>query len=547
MTPILTNPDAGGHAGAVQFATAQVRSGAAAAKHEFSPRIGLAYSLNNKTVIRASYGILFAPGGYFNASVSNFHQGYTSVQTLSNSNNDYSPTWTLAGGWPYASLPHTLDLTSGYGTGGGVQRLDPQDARPAYMQSRVFQIERQLPSNMVLKVAYIGNRGTRLQSRIDVNNEMPPWDMSLTIPDPSATNGHGNGTGLAPAFLNPIADPRVQALPIVANMPIDTKSTSISGLHAPFQGFYDVMGTGAQLGQALLPFPQYQKLSTRRLYEGDGKSDYNALKVDLDKRMSNGLTLLVSYTWSKVLTNAASQFDEFSGYDQNSYDQRAQKGLSINDYPMNLVITYSYELPFGPGKKFASTGGAVGKVIGGWKVSAVQNYQSGPPQIFSQPCFTGGYEGNNDNGGGFACRPNILSGVPIANPARNQPGFDPIHTSLVNPAAFTLTPNPLNAPGLGYQSYFGDGPPLLGGAGRRLPFLNEDVSIIKKTQITERVNVEFRADFLNIFNRTVLGLGTGGDMYGSSLGNQIGGGPFGIANSQTNQPREIQFGLKINY
>jgi len=347
-----------------------------------------------------------------------------------------------------------------------------------------------------------------------------------------------------------LSSPAVQALPIVAAMPIDTTT----GLHVPYvgtpqnpAGFYGNFAPTTQLGQALLPYPQYLKGGMRRLYEGDGTSDYNALKVDLDKRMSNGLTLLVSYTWSKTLTDAASNFDEFSGYDQNSYDARAQKSLSINDYPQNLVVTYSYELPFGPGKKFASTGGAIGKIVGGWKVAGVQNYQVGPPQIFTQPCYTAGYEGNGDNGGGFNCRPNILAGVPIANPARGQKGYDPTVTSLVNPAAFQLTPNPNTQPGLAYQSYFGDAPSLLGGAGRRLNYYEEDISIIKKTQVTERVNVEFHADFLNIFNRTILGWGTGGDMYGSSLGNQIGGGVFGVVNNQTNYPREIQFGLKINY
>ena len=70
--------------------------------------------------------------------------------------------------------------------------------------------------------------------------------------------------------------------------------------------------------------------------------------------------------------------------------------------------------------------------------------------------------------------------------------------------------------------------------------------MIKRTQATERVNIEFPADFLNVFNRTVLGWGTGGDMYGSSGGNQVGSGPFGLVNHQTTA-REIQFGLRINY
>jgi hypothetical protein len=264
------------------------------------------------------------------------------------------------------------------------------------------------------------------------------------------------------------------------------------------------------------------------------------------------LTVIASYTWSKTLTNAASEFSDFSGADQDSYNARAQKGLSINDYPQNLVVTYSYELPFGPGKKFLSQGGAAGRVVGGWKIAGTQDYQSGPPQGFSEPCNLGegnGYTGNNINGGGFSCRPNIIAGVPLKNPLRNQPGFDPTHESLVNPAAFAETPNPSSPgqAGLGYQSYFGDMPPMLGGAGRRLPYMDEDISVIKRTQVTERVNIEFRADFLNIFNRTVFGTGSGGDMYGTALGNQIGSGPFGVMSSQSNTPREIQFGLKINY
>jgi hypothetical protein len=321
-------------------------------------------------------------------------------------------------------------------------------------------------------------------------------------------------------------------------MPVDPAT----GHHSPFAGF-EALLPGAQLGQALRPFPQYTQL--RRLSEGDGTSDYNALKVDLDKRMSNGLTLLVSYTWAKTLTDAGSEFNEFSGYDQNSYNARAQKGLSLNDYPQNLVVTYSYELPFGPGKKFASTGGIAGKIIGGWKIAGIQNYQSGAPQIYTQGCLTQGFEGNGDNGGGFNCRFNILPGIPLRNPAVPNTHAALSKTNMLNPAAVQLTPNPVFFPGLGYQSYFGDAPPLMGGKLRRPPYFDEDLSLIKKTQVTERVNVEFRADFLNVFNRTVLGWGTGGDMYGSSLNDQFPG-INGIVN-QSNTPREIQFGLKINY
>jgi len=383
----------------------------------------------------------------------------------------------------------------------------------------------------------VGNHGTRLQSRIDVDDEMPPQYLSLTVPVPATES---TPAGVAPAFSVAISDPRVQALPVVANMPIDPST----GNHSPFKGFESLLGGGDTLGQALRTFPQY--VSMRRLYEGDGKSDYNALEINVNKRLSDGLTMLLSYTWSKTLTNAASEFDEFSGFDEDSFNQKPQKSLSINDYPYNAVASFSYELPFGPGKKFLPVVGAAGKIIGGWKIAGVFNYQAGPPQLISEGNALAPYEGNNDNGDGFAL-PNRLSGVPVMNPARFQPGFNPANQSLLNPAAFAQTPTPAGSPGMGFDSYFGNEPPTLGGGGSRPPYFDEDFSLIKKTQVTERVNIEFRADFLNIFNRTVFGLGTGGDMYGSVLDNQISSTSFGQLSAQSNTPREIQFGLKLNF
>jgi hypothetical protein len=108
---------------------------------------------------------------------------------------------------------------------------------------------------------------------------------------------------------------------------------------------------------------------------------------------------------------------------------------------------------------------------------------------------------------------------------------------MFNPAAFSLS-----AP-----FTFGNGQQIYSNA-RRFPYLDEDISISKKTFVGEHFNIEFRADFLNIFNRTVFGLGTGGDMYGSVLfNNTVGSTSFGNISGQSNYPREIQFGLKLNY
>ncbi len=174
-----------------------------------------------------------------------------------------------------------------------------------------------------------------------------------------------------------IADPVIQSLPVVQGMPVDPAT----GTHVPFVGFQSIVN-GATLGQALRPTPQYgQELNSqnRRFYEGTGFSTYHALQLKVDKRFGSGLGFLVAYTWSKTLTDAESQFSEFSGFTADPYNRKAEKSYSINDYPHNLVTNWVYELPFGPGKKFAKAGGPAGEIVGGWKIAGIQQYQTAGP------------------------------------------------------------------------------------------------------------------------------------------------------------------------
>jgi len=328
---------------------------------------------------------------------------------------------------------------------------------------------------------------------------------------------------LGSLLLADIADPSVQALPVVQGFPVDPAT----GHHVPFVGFEGIVGNGATLGQALRPTPQYTQegnSQNRRFFEGTGVSNYHALQMKLEKRFSSGLSFLVAYTWSKTLTNAESQFSEFSGFTEDPYNRKAEKSVSINVNPHNLVINYGYDLPFGPGKKFVQGGGTAGKVVGGWRIAGIQQYQSGGPSII----FTGNplwpYEGANS----FIARPNVVPGVEQKSAALLSGDFDPNRDSMFNPRAWED-----QAP-----FTFGNGPRTYGGL-RRFAYLNEDISLIKRTSVNDRMSIEFRADFLNLLNRTIFGLGTGGDQYGSALNTLI--------DRQSNYPREIQFGLKINY
>ena len=307
------------------------------------------------------------------------------------------------------------------------------------------------------------------------------------------------------------------------------------------------MGEVPTLGQALRPFPQYQidtfkgLAQLRDFGETQGMSTYNALQISARKNLSYGLSFLVSYTWSKTLTNAGSLFNEFSGFTQDFYNAAGEKALSLNDYPSNLVFSYQYELPFGPGKKWANNGGAAGKVLGGWSIAGIQQYRSGAPQMVSS-------SGNSLNpymsDNSFTTRANVVPGVEKKSAAILNGTWDPNGVGAAGPVyninAWT-DPAPYT---------FGNAP-VTDGDIRQLPFYNEDFSIIKRTNINERVSIEFRVDFLNAFNRVLFGFDQGGDQYGHLIGGgSIGGGvkvAFGHVAGQTNPPREIQFGLKINY
>ena len=170
-----------------------------------------------------------------------------------------------------------------------------------------------------------------------------------------------------PLLYQGIGDPEVQALGPVQAMPIDPAT----GNHSPFAGFESRFEGQATLGQSLRPFPQYTReanFQMRDLMEGIGMSNYHALQIQARKRFSHGLSFLTSYTWSKTLTDAESIFNEFSGFTQDYYNRKPEKALSLNDHPHNLVLSYQYDLPFGPGRKYVNSGVA-SKVIGGWGIA----------------------------------------------------------------------------------------------------------------------------------------------------------------------------------
>lgn len=489
--PTLPNPGAGGRPGAIRFATPDQRTFADTDWRQFGPRFGLAYSLDSNTVLRGGYGIYYSAGGaaLANGHLLGFTMGYQSNNRIVSTDGGITPAFYLDQGFPVERFPRPPFINPSVVNGGVPYFMAREDAHGPYIQNWNLNLQRQLPGQILVDAAYVGSKGTRLISNLLPTNQLPSQALSL-----------GNL--------------------LFAN--INSPEARAAGIAIPYPGF------NGSVAQALRPFPQYTNIT--RPYENSGNSIYHAFQLKLDKRFSQGLAFLVSYTASKTLTDTESQLAvPFSVQAQDKFNRSAEKSISQNDYPHNLVMSYSYELPFGPGKRFANQGGVAGKLLGGWRVNGIQQYQSGAPLrvVLNNPL---------PGIGGDFLRPNVVPGVQKRSNV-SAGDFDPARDRYINPAAFSI-PAPFtlgNAP-----RWFSDL--------RKFAYLNEDFSIIKRTTVNERINVEFRADFINAFNRVVFGSDVGGNQFAAiANANLSDPATFGRVSSQTNLPRTIQFGLKVNY
>ncbi|HSE22184.1 MAG TPA: hypothetical protein VLB68_11020, partial [Pyrinomonadaceae bacterium] len=377
-------------------------------------------------------------------------------------------------------------------------------------------VERQLPANFVASVSYIGSKGTRLRSGFDPLNAIP-------------FNGLKLGQALLNKNLNDVTDSdRAYASSVGVTLPTNS--------NAVFPGF------NGSVAQSIKPFPQYGIITEHQ--ESEGQSIYHALKIDVNRRFSQGIQVGLSYTFAKLITDAAEDLfgaTPINGVVQNPYDRRSLRTPSPNIVPHSFVVNYVLELPFGKGKRYFNQGGFVDKVIGGWQLSGVQRYRDGPLLV---PFIAGGARdflnlvGFNGN-----LRPDLTGQAFYTDiPAGG------VRYQYVNPGAFAFPAayGGTNAT-IGSAEYaafysnplrfFGDSAPTYSSL-RGQPFFTEDFNILKKTKLTETTTFEFRVDFFNAFNRGRFILPA------MDLSQP---GTFGISDrfGDFNQPRHIQLGARI--
>jgi hypothetical protein len=297
------------------------------------------------------------------------------------------------------------------------------------------------------------------------------------------------------------------------NSGITSAAAGAAGIQIPYANFTNpAVQQNSSVAQALRPYPQYLTIDTSQGgSDKSGHSNYQAFILKFNRRLSNGLTAQLSYTFSKVLTDSDTYYAN-AGLAEDNANRRIEKSIGAYDQTHSVKLNTVYELPFGKGKRWMTSGFA-NQVLGGWRLSAIQVYASGFPIGVTVNAPMAIFNGVN--------RPWITN---YSWKSTWTGSFDPAKSTYLSAADFPSQP----AGVLGDATRFN---PLV----RGFPNLNENVSLGKSFQVTERFRLDFRAEAFNLFNRTVF----------SNPVTNLNSASFGIVSAQANTPRDMQMALKL--
>ncbi|HUO33353.1 MAG TPA: TonB-dependent receptor [Candidatus Acidoferrum sp.] len=513
-------------------------------EREWSPRLGVAYSLDQKTVIRAGYGIFFIPNYIsFGLNPDNDVIGLATTPFTATTNAYLTPFSTLNGtnctlagvgfatfscadtGGPFGSAGYVLppgrnaqpSLSSFVAANGSPTLAPYADPKPGYMQQYNLDVQRELPDGWFVDAAYAGARGVHLQQYSTNINQVPDAyvaQAAAQCPGSVSTVMAGCTPTIGTTIANPMA----------GTSPNPT-----------------IGGATIFAGQLDRPYPQYNGLSLAGY--GCCKSDYNSFQLTVQKRFQGGGTFLAAYTNSKLLSNTdtlTSWLESTTGgvgavQDYNNLN--GEYSLSSQDVSQRLVVSYVYDLPFGHGQKYMSDAtGVVDKLVSGWGVDGVTTFQKGFPLKIN---WGGAPTPLEALGLGISnVRPDAVGGC-----NKGQGGSGSQAAKLdewFNTSCFAAPP----AYGYGSEA-------RVDSSLRAAGINNWDIAIFKTTNFgpDNKLGLQFRTEFFNTFNRVQFGFpGTGFNGVNTPLspGNlNPGNNGFGSVTSQVNNPRLIQFALKF--
>jgi Carboxypeptidase regulatory-like domain/TonB dependent receptor len=507
FNPNIPNPVAGNILGALQFAGSGPDSCGCATPVQthyknFGPRVGLAYKLGEKTVLRAAYGMFYAHAGGVGGRT-NGRQGLSQIGFNNNGSLGSTVTGQPAYYWdkgypgnpinpPFfnpsygigfitATAPGAAAIGSGPGTAQGLVYGDPAKGGQAPQYQDFFlNIQRAIGSNMTLSIAYSGSVGRYLP-----------------------------GAGVASPFTNQIP---LKYLPLGSLLTQTLSASTIASAAAlgftvavPFPNF-----TG-NVNQALRPYPQYAGLSNPWL--DVGKSSYNSLQATFNRRMSAGLTFMINYTFSKEMDDLAGNRLPGANYLEYSVGALDRKHV--------LTSTAVYQLPFGAGRKYNSDNLFVRSLISGWQLSGIFTAATGAPLSVGGTCTGGGIID-------ASCYPNYTPGFSGSARIGSKPStVVAASTPHLNKAAFT---NP---------AVF-----TYGNAARTAPYglfaptiTDIDASVRRDIQIHESLRFSIQGDVFNLPNT----------VYFTAPNTTLDSANYGFYAGQANQARKWQLSARLTF
>jgi hypothetical protein len=508
MNPNMPNPAAGGRLGALEYAgygpvncncDVPIRTH----YHNFEPRLGVAWSPNSKTVIRAGFLVNFSHGaagiGGNGSAAGSGLTGYNPPTSIGSAVTGL-PAFSWDRGVPPVVTPTPI-LTPGFGAGFtttnpsgavSVSYINPDLAgKPPYYLNWSFGLQRDVPLGFTLGATYSASVGHFLAGAGGIGI----WSNSI-FPD----------------YLTLGSLLSAQATP--AN--IAAAQARFPQIALPFSNY---QGTIAQM---LKPFPQYSGVS---YYSGNlGNSTYNSLQLTANRRFMNGLTAQIGYTFSKEIDDSPSggQLGAVGGT-RNPFDGKADRGLGAIDHRHIFHATWVFNLPFGKGHLFG--GNVLGRaLLSNWSISGLITLTSGAPLSITgsgcntpgissscivslNPAFNGDVRINGTYGSGNALAPGATSYLS--------------KSAFVDPAPYTFGTAPRSAP-------YGLFAPAL---------LDEDITLRREVRIRERYRVIISADVFNITN----------SVYFAAPATNIDSSNFGQLTTSANLPRKIQLNARITF
>ncbi len=437
-----------------------------------APRIGITYSPVSKLVMRAGFGLFYTPaiefGDYEGLSLNGFSQTTPYVGSL----DGLTPKDLLGNPFPNGLLlPPGKSAGATTNVGQDVSAVIRGRPTP-YVEQWTFGLQYEVMPNTVLEAAYVGNHGLKLPFFANYElNQLRPELLSM-----------GN------ALLDPVANPFYGTIQVGA-----------------------LSGPTVSRGQLLRPFPQFTSVAD--VQPPAAFSHYDAMTVAMNRRFSKGLQFLISYTWSKYLTNSEGNegWTNWSAQTvRNWYDTSMEKSLMIDDIPHSLVTSYIYELPVGKGKALAPQSRIADAIIGGWQISGISTFKDGFPLTISSAT-------NNTNSFGGNQRPNIVGSPSVSHRTLNA-WFN--GNAFAQPAPFTFGNAPRTTPYIRAQGT-----------------LNFDATVQKYWQLwNENSKLQFRVEFFNLFNRTQF----------FAPNTTFGDPNFGVTTGAL-PARSIQLGMKLYF